>query len=257
MELFLICLTALTASCLTLFSGFGLGTILLPVFALFFPLETAVAVTAIVHFLNNLFKLKFFAHHADFKIVLRFGIPAVIAAFFGAKLLQILSGAAPFYTYSIGSKLAEMTLLKIVIALLLVFFALLEIFPVEKRLKFDSRFLPAGGFLSGFFGGLSGNQGAFRSAFLAQLPISKEAFIGTGVVIACLIDFMRIYVYSATFLAGDLREQAVLILAAAASAFLGVYAGAKLVHKVTMAAIQKIVAILLVILAAGIGSGIL
>ena len=37
---------ALVASLLTLISGFGLGTLLLPVFALFFPLELAVALTA-------------------------------------------------------------------------------------------------------------------------------------------------------------------------------------------------------------------
>jgi uncharacterized membrane protein YfcA len=48
--------TALAASLLTLISGFGLGTLLLPVFALFFPLELAVGMTAVVHLLNNLFK---------------------------------------------------------------------------------------------------------------------------------------------------------------------------------------------------------
>jgi hypothetical protein len=37
MELVLIGLAALLTSGLTLFSGFGLGTILMPVFALFFP----------------------------------------------------------------------------------------------------------------------------------------------------------------------------------------------------------------------------
>ncbi len=53
----LVCLVALLASGLTLFSGFGLGTLLLPAFALFFPVEIAVAATAIVHLINNLFKL--------------------------------------------------------------------------------------------------------------------------------------------------------------------------------------------------------
>ena len=56
MEEVLIILAALLASVLTLISGFGLGTLLLPVFALFFPLEIAVALTAVVHLLNNLFK---------------------------------------------------------------------------------------------------------------------------------------------------------------------------------------------------------
>ena len=39
----LIALTALVASALTLFSGFGLSTVLMPVFALFFPAPVVVA----------------------------------------------------------------------------------------------------------------------------------------------------------------------------------------------------------------------
>lgn len=57
MEYILICSDAFVASGVTLFSGFGLGTVLLmPVFAVFFPVP-AIVLTAIVHFLNNLFKL--------------------------------------------------------------------------------------------------------------------------------------------------------------------------------------------------------
>ena len=41
-------LVAMGASLLTFISGFGLGTLLLPVFAVFFPLEVAILLTAIV-----------------------------------------------------------------------------------------------------------------------------------------------------------------------------------------------------------------
>lgn len=54
MDVLVIAVSALVASGLTLFSGFGLGTILTPVFALFFPVATAVAMTAVVHLANNL-----------------------------------------------------------------------------------------------------------------------------------------------------------------------------------------------------------
>lgn len=47
-EYAVICLASLAVSGLTLFSGFGLGTVLTPVMAIFFPTETAVAVTAVV-----------------------------------------------------------------------------------------------------------------------------------------------------------------------------------------------------------------
>jgi hypothetical protein len=57
------------AALLTLFSGFGLGTLLLPVFALFLPVEIAVAATAVVHLANNLFKLALVGRHADRSVV--------------------------------------------------------------------------------------------------------------------------------------------------------------------------------------------
>lgn len=40
-EIIIICLAAFLTSILTFFSGFGLGTILMPVFALFFPVDVA------------------------------------------------------------------------------------------------------------------------------------------------------------------------------------------------------------------------
>ncbi len=47
MEFLVVVFSAILVSALTLFSGFGLGTLLMPVFALFFPIEVAVAATAV------------------------------------------------------------------------------------------------------------------------------------------------------------------------------------------------------------------
>ena len=69
MSFLVICAVALLASALTFFSGFGLGTLLLPAFALFVPIEQAVALTAIVHLLNSLFKLLLTGKHADWRVV--------------------------------------------------------------------------------------------------------------------------------------------------------------------------------------------
>jgi uncharacterized membrane protein YfcA len=46
-EFIIIPAVALLASLLAFFSGFGLGTILLPAFTIFFPVNIAVALTAI------------------------------------------------------------------------------------------------------------------------------------------------------------------------------------------------------------------
>src|SRR3989338_8441733 len=85
MELVLIGVSALLVSGMTLFSGFGLGTVLMPVFALFFPLPLAIAATAVVHFANNIFKFGLMAKQADWRVVGRVSVPAAIAAMIAAQ----------------------------------------------------------------------------------------------------------------------------------------------------------------------------
>ncbi|MFZ4474575.1 MAG: TSUP family transporter, partial [Saprospiraceae bacterium] len=87
----LIGITAFLASLLTLFSGFGLGTLLTPVFGLFFPIHVAVALTGIVHLLNNLFKISLLGRDANRSMVLSFGIPSVVGGFLGAWVLIWIS----------------------------------------------------------------------------------------------------------------------------------------------------------------------
>src|SRR5688500_8092858 len=156
------------AAGLTFFSGFGLGTLLLPTFALFFPAEHAVALTAIVHFLNGLFKLGLVGRHANLGVVVRFGVPAILASLLGAALLVWLSGIEPLATYRILGRDAQLTPVKLVVGGLLLVLGLADLFPRSQGLSFSPRFLPLGGALSGFFGGLSGMQGALRSAFLVR-----------------------------------------------------------------------------------------
>ena len=75
MQYVLICTMAFCASALTFFSGFGLGTLLLPAFSVFFPIDVAIALTAIVHFLNGVFKLLLVGRHVNVPVALRFGMP--------------------------------------------------------------------------------------------------------------------------------------------------------------------------------------
>src|SRR5688500_8954243 len=103
-EYVVVCLVALLGSGLTLFSGFGLGTLLLPVFALFFPVEVAIAATAVVHFLNNLFKLSLLGRKADFGLVGSFGLTSLIAALVGAFVLTQLAAFEPLTGYELNGK---------------------------------------------------------------------------------------------------------------------------------------------------------
>ncbi|HEX8876521.1 MAG TPA: sulfite exporter TauE/SafE family protein [Phycisphaerales bacterium] len=263
MDYALVCFTVLVASGLTLVSGFGLGTILMPAFAVFFPLPAAIAATAIVHLANNVFKLVLLGRHADRATLIRFGVPAVLASFAGAALLALLENAAPLTTYSIGTHVCRVTIVKLVIAAIMLGFAALELSPRFSKLEFDRRYQPLGGVLSGFFGGLSGHQGSLRSAFLVRAGLSKESFVATGCVIAVMVDVARLLVYGVDAWrahAQQARAEGVgfgLIAAACLSAFVGAYMGAKLVRKITIEAVRVVVAGMLAVIAILLGAGMI
>jgi hypothetical protein len=257
-----ICTSAVLVSGLTLYSGFGLGTLLMPVFALFFPVEMAVAATAVVHGANNIFKVLVVGKNADRDLVLRFGIPAIIAAFAGAGALGYVSGFGELIRYSIGSKIAVITPIKLVMAALMFVFALFELLPSLQNLRFDRKYLFLGGLLSGFFGGLSGHQGALRSAFLVKTGVSTQAFVGTNAVIGFMVDMARIVVYAGVFVfaasASPIQpDQWPLILSGIVAAFAGVMIGKRWMHKVTMKTVQWVTGLLLLGIACALGAGVI
>jgi len=262
MEYVVVAVAAMVASGLTLFSGFGLGTLLLPAFAVFFPAELAVAATAVVHGANNVFKVSLLGRHADRSLVLRFGLPAVVAALVGASILGLLSGMEPIHSYALGSRMAEITPLKLVLAVLMTAFAAFELLPRFRKLEIDRKYLTLGGLLSGFFGGLSGHQGALRSAFLAKVGVSTRGFVGTNAVIGLLVDLVRLAVYGTIFLLFEdgrsfESHEWLLIAVGVVAAFAGVLIGKRYLHKVTMRSIQIVTGVLLLVIAVALGSGIL
>ena len=253
MEELLIVTAALVASFLTLISGFGLGTLLLPVFALFFPLEIAVALTAVVHLLNNLFKTGLLWRTADLSVVLRFGIPGIIGAYLGALLLTHLEGLTPLYEGLRG----PVSITKLVIGTLMLVFAFMELVPNSKSWSLPRKYLIPGGALSGFFGGLNGHQGALRSIFLLRCGLDKASFIATGVVIAVLVDIVRIPIYLRSMPDGLLHEQGLILILATAAAFLGAVIGKRFIPKITLRSVQLIVAIMLVLIAISLLVGLI
>lgn len=259
MEYLIICIVALLISALTLFSGFGLGTVLMPAFGLFFPLPVAIAATAIVHLANNLFKVVLVGKDADREVLLRFALPGAIAALLGAALLNLFAALPQLFTYTLGGREFEITVVKLVIGLLIMLFAVFELLPYFNRLAFERKYLPLGGMLSGFFGGLSGNQGALRSAFLIKAGLDKKAFIGTGTVAAVIVDFSRLLVYGIGFYSASfagIKEVWGLVLAASLAAFLGAFLGTRLLKKITLRTVQIIVGVMLMLVGVGMASGL-
>lgn len=240
-----VAVVAFGAALLTLFSGFGLGTLLLPAFAALegIGVEVAVAATAVVHLVNNLFKVALLGRHAVPWIVAAFGLPAAVASFFGARILLGL----------------DAQFARVVVGLLIVVFALLELNPRTGRLSLPRVLLPLGGLLSGFVGGLSGHQGAIRSAFLLRFQLSREQFLGTGICCAIVIDVARLLVYGGGALGtqlGQLRGVGLEVAVGIAAAIAGSWVGNRLAKKVTIGVIHQVVGVLLVVLGAGIAVGV-
>lgn len=239
MEQIILAITSLLVSLLAFYSGFGLGTILMPVMAIFFPLPVAIALTAVVHLLHNCLKTALLYKSIDWSVVLKFGSIAILAAIPGSFLLKWLADLEPIYKFSIFSIPAKFSILHIIVGSLLILFA-------TGKIKFyEEKNLFIGGVLSGFFGGLSGNQGAFRNAFLINMNINKESYIATTAMISVAIDLIRLVIY--TFTLGYFFENVPVISMGITigSALGGVILGRLLLPQFSFEWIKKIVVVLL------------
>jgi uncharacterized membrane protein YfcA len=243
MDYIIPCLVACLASLLTFFSGFGLGTLLTPVFAIFFPIDIAIASTALVHFFNNIFKFAITAKHINKRVLFEFGLPSFFAATGGAFMLFFLADTDVLFTYHLAHHEFEITIMKSAIGVMIILFSVLENL---KSKSIEKKSLFFGGLLSGFCGGLSGNQGALRSMFLNSIQLKKESYIATGVAIACFTDMARLGVYYKTM--SFAHTDTKLIAFATMAAMIGAIIGKNLLSKTTDHFINKFVQVFLIIM---------
>ncbi len=247
MEIIIIPIVVFVGSVLTFFSGFGLGTLLLPVFCAFFPIEVAVFATAIVHFFNSLFKVVFVYQGINYSLLMKFAPIAVVCAFLGGGLLGYLDSFNNEIRYDFSIFKNSITPIKIVVGFTMIGFAFIEFFYKKKSFEITSTRLFIGGALSGFFGGLSGHQGAFRSMFLSKANVTKEEFVATSSAIGFLIDISRLTIYFISLSIVKSTEMVFnpVLFVSVIVAFAGSYLGSKLLSKTTINSIQKTVAIFL------------
>jgi len=229
---------------------------LTPVFFLFFKdLPLAIAATAIVHFLNNVFKFLLMKRSIDWKIAIPFGLAAIPAALLGALLVDQIENFTVF-TYAFGSFQPEVKLLNLVFGAILIGFALIELIP-RWGLAFSKKSLWFGGVISGFFGGLSGHQGALRTAFLIRYNLSKEVFIATGILVALVIDIARTSVYAFHIDYSEISKNWMLILGSLSAALLGAITGKYYLKKIKFQTLNRIVAVAMLIFGLTLALGFL
>lgn len=159
--------------------GFGIGSLLTPLFAEAVGTALAVAVVTIPHFVATVLRCWRLRADIDRKVLVRFGLLSALGALAGALL----------YT-----TLGSVTLMR-VLGGLLVLTAIAQLTRWSSRWHPDGALVGLFGLGSGFFGGIAGNQGGLRSAALLAFPLSPRGFVATATATGVLVDLARTPVY--------------------------------------------------------------
>ena len=221
------------AAALTVPAGFGLATMITPVVFLWLEPHEAVAVVGIVHGSHNAWKLKVLRQSVDYEAVKRYGWAMVVGALIGAAL----------------NTAVEADPLLLIVGIALVMLPLLSISEKWTNYRLPETEDRIGGFGSGFFGGLTGHQGALRAMFLQKRLPDKSEYAATAAVLALVVDVTRVPVYVA--LEGwQILDAGWLILGLVLAAVLGVQLGKRWLKKWKSDTIRN--GILLAIVASGV-----
>lgn len=222
--------TSFLGALATFFTGFGLNTILVPVFMIYFDAPLAVLMAGIVHLCNNILKVALTARSINWNLFRNFGLPALLFAFIGAQLLNAVKD-------NVGPQLTP------VFGAIFILFALLELFNWKLPLQ-GLWAMRIGGSLSGFFGGFSGHQGALRALFLSKLKMEPIVFVATTAIISLLVDLTRVSVYFSGSWLSNYYPTYIMIYCVP-SALAGTLIGKKYIQKVNHARLSIIVGVAL------------
>ena len=224
-------LAAVVAGAIASVAGFGIGSVLTPVFATEVGVKLAVAAASIPHVVGTALRLWMVRAHIDRRVLLGFGVTSAAGGLAGAALQSVASGPILGYVF----------------AGLLLFAGIGGITGFSQRLRFGRRGAWVGGALSGFLGGLVGNQGGIRSAAMLGFEVPKEAFVATSTAVALIVDGARVPIYLATQHDG-LAANAALIGAAIVGVVAGTLVGTWTLRRVPERVFRVVVGALLVLL---------
>jgi uncharacterized membrane protein YfcA len=215
---------AVVASATASIASAGVDSLLTPVLALKMEMRLAVLAVTAPHFTFNALRCWSVRQSINRKILARFGLTSAVGALGGSLLHQFVSS----------------DWLSIVFAVLLILAGLFGVTGWADRVHFKKRGAYVGGILSGFFGGLTGEQGGLRAAALLGFDIEKEAFVATATAAALIVDFVRAPIYLALH-HKDLPQLAVPALVAAVCTVLGTFLGSRLFKRIPQALFSRIV----------------
>ena len=159
--------------------GFGIGSLLTPLLAARLGTGIAVAAVALPHAAATAVRCWRLRAKINRSVLMQFGLLSAAGGLIGALL----------YT-----RLDASTLTRILGSLLL-------LTATAQLSGWSSRWHPRGalvgvlGVVSGFFGGIAGNQGGLRAAALTAFGLPPAEFVATATATALLVDVARTPVY--------------------------------------------------------------
>lgn len=223
--------TGLVAGLVAAVSGFGIGSLLTPVVALQVDTRLAIAAVSVPHLVGTALRFWTMRASIDRSLLLQFGIPSAIGGIAGALMHGALNSRG----------------LTIVFGLLLLFTAVAELTGWMRRVNWGRSFGWLAGAVSGFLGGLVGNQGSIRTAGLLAYRVSPTAFVATATTVALIVDGARMPVYLTT----QGRQIAALwptLAVATLGVVIGTVVGTRILPKLRSNTFRRTVAILLAVL---------
>jgi uncharacterized protein len=219
---------AVIAGAIASVAGFGIGSLLTPLIALKTGTGIAVAGVSIAHFFGTALRFFLLRKFVNRKILISFGLTSAAGGLTGALLHNVIHN----------------NVLTIAFGCLLILTGILGLTGLSDKLRFTGIAAWIAGGLSGFFGGLVGNQGSIRSAALLGFEINKENFVATATGIALMVDVARMPVYLAVQ-GAEIASIWQFILIATAGILAGTLGGKKILEKLPQNLFKKTVSVII------------
>jgi uncharacterized membrane protein YfcA len=209
-------------------AGFGIGSVLTPLLALRVGTPLAVAAVAIPHAFATAVRCWRLRHSIDMAILRDFGILSAVGGLLGALA---------------GTRVSE-GMLTVVLGLLLLATSAAALTNWASRWKPHGVMVWLFGLMSGFFGGIAGNQGGLRSAALLSWRLAPAAFVATATATGLMVDAARtpIYVWRA---GGALVGLKVPIVIASIGVLVGTIAGERLLLGLSIDRFRRLLGVLI------------
>ena len=212
-------------------SGFGIGSLLTPLLILWYPAHWAVALVAIPHAIASVVRWLRLRRDVDWRVFRQFGIASAVGGLGGALLQASLRSAV----------------LTSVLGILMLIAGATEIIRRPIPLPEGRGARLVAGTLSGFFGGLVGNQGGIRSAALLGFGLTPRQLVATATASAVLVDLARLPVYIAAR-GSILAAETALIATATIGVVIGTVLGVPILGRIPAKAYRPILGVLLAVL---------